>query len=100
MESTHSLKASLTETGQALRGDVRRNFMARTFKEQGAWGKRHSACELGWNHATFRKSTHELEGDSRVSMSSRPVITSVPKPTCRSCANTDGDTLSRTTDAG
>ena len=61
MESTHSLKASLTETAQALRGDVRRNFMARTCKEQGAGGKRRSARELGWSHATFRKGTHELE---------------------------------------
>ena len=61
MELTDSLKALLIEAARALKGSARRVFMARTVKELGPGGQRRAERELGWNRATIRKGTRELE---------------------------------------
>ena len=61
MELTDSLKALLIEAARALKGSARRLFMARTVKELGPGGQRRAERELGWNRATIRKGTHELD---------------------------------------
>ena len=61
MDLTDSLKALLNATAQALKGSARRVFMARTVQELGPGGQRRAERELGWNRATIRKGTRELE---------------------------------------
>jgi hypothetical protein len=61
VDLTGSLKALLTETARTLTGSARRVFMARTVKELGPGGQRRAERELGWNRATIRKGTHELD---------------------------------------
>ncbi len=61
MELTDSLKALFIETAKSLKGSARRVFMARTAKELGPGGQRRAERELGWNRATIRKGTRELE---------------------------------------
>ena len=61
MELTDSLKGLFIETARALTGSARRVFMARTVKELGPGGQRRAERELGWNRATIRKGTRELE---------------------------------------
>jgi hypothetical protein len=61
MELTDSLKALFIETALSLKGTARRLLMARTVKELGPGGQRRAERELGWNRATIRKGTHELE---------------------------------------
>ena len=61
MELTDSLKALFIETTQALKGSGRRVFMARTVQELGPGGQRRAERALGWNRATIRKGTRELE---------------------------------------
>lgn len=61
MELTDSLKALFIETARTLTGSPRRLFMARTVKELGPGGQRRAERELGWNRATIRTGTHELD---------------------------------------
>ena len=61
MELTDSLKALFIETAKSLKGSARRVFMARTAKELGSGGQRRAERELGWNRATIRKGTRELD---------------------------------------
>jgi len=61
MELTDSLKALFIETANALSGSARRLLMARTVKELGPGGQRRAERDLGWNRATFRKGTQELD---------------------------------------
>ena len=65
MELTDSLKSLFLETAKTLKGSARRIFMARTVKELGSGGQRRAERELGWNRATIRKGTHELESGLR-----------------------------------
>lgn len=65
MELTDSLKSLFLETAKMLKGRARRIFMARTIKELGSGGQRRAERELGWNRATIRKGTHELESGLR-----------------------------------
>ncbi len=65
MELTDSLKALFRETATTLKGSARRIFMARMVKELGPGGQRRAERELGWNRATIRKGTHELESGLR-----------------------------------
>lgn len=65
MEFTDSLKALFMETAQSLKGSNRRLFMARTVKELGPGAQRRAERELGWNRATIRKGTHELDSGLR-----------------------------------
>src|SRR5215207_9950332 len=61
MELTDSLTALFIATAKSLKGSARRVFMARTVKELGSGGQRRAERELGWNRATIRKGTHELD---------------------------------------
>jgi hypothetical protein len=61
VELTDSLKALFSETAKSLKGSARRVFMARTAKELGPGGQRRAERELGWNRATIRKGTRELD---------------------------------------
>ena len=61
MELADPLKALFIATAQALKGSARRVFMARTVKELGPGGQRRAERALGWNRATIRKGTRELE---------------------------------------
>ena len=61
MELTDSLKALFIETAKSLKGSARRVLMARTAKELGPGGQRRAERELGWNRATIRKGTRELD---------------------------------------
>lgn len=61
MDLTDTLKALFVETADMLTGSARRLFMARTVKELGPGGQRRAERELGWNRATIRTGTHELE---------------------------------------
>ncbi len=61
VELTDSLKGLFIATARALSGSARRVFMARTVKELGPGGQRRAERELGWNRATIRKGTRELE---------------------------------------
>ena len=61
MELTDSLKALFIETAKGLKGSARRVFMARTAKELGPGGQRRAERELGWNRATIRKGTREVD---------------------------------------
>jgi hypothetical protein len=65
MELTDALKTLFHETATTLKGSARRIFMARTVKELGPGGQRRAERELGWNRATIRKGTHELESGLR-----------------------------------
>ena len=60
MELTESLRITLIETAEALRGAERRRFMARTVQALGPGGQRRAEAKLGWNRATIRKGMHEL----------------------------------------
>ena len=61
MELTDSLKELFIATARPLTGSARRVFMARIVKELGPGGQRRAERELGWNRATIRKGTRELE---------------------------------------
>ncbi len=61
LELTDSLKALFIATAQALKGSARRVFMARTVKELGPGGQRRAERALGWNRATIRKGTREVD---------------------------------------
>ena len=61
MDLTDTLKALFIETAHTLKGSDRRLFMARTVKELGPGGQRRAERELGWNRATIRKGTQELD---------------------------------------
>lgn len=61
MDLTDSLKALFIETATTLTSSARRLFMARTVKELGPGGQRRAERDLGWNRATIRKGTRELE---------------------------------------
>jgi hypothetical protein len=61
VELTDSLKGLFIATAGGLTGSARRVFMARIVKELGPGGQRRAERELGWNRATIRKGTHELE---------------------------------------
>ena len=61
MELTDALKGLLQATAKQLKGSARRVFMARTVKQLGPGGQRCAERELGWNRATIRKGTRELE---------------------------------------
>src|SRR5437868_3345818 len=60
VELTDSLKSLFIQTANALKGNARRLFMARTVQELGMGGQRLAQRELGWNRETIRKGTHEL----------------------------------------
>jgi hypothetical protein len=59
MELSEEQKQIYIETAKALKGSVRRVFMARVAKLLG--GQRQAARELGWERETIRKGTSELE---------------------------------------
>jgi hypothetical protein len=61
VELTDSLKGLFIATAGGLKGSARRVFMARIVKELGPGGQRRAERELGWNRATIRKGTRELE---------------------------------------
>lgn len=61
MELTDSLKELFIATARTLKGSARRVFMARMVKELGPGGQRRAERELGWNRATIRKGTREVE---------------------------------------
>ncbi len=61
MELTDSLKALFIETAKSLKGSAHRVFMARTAKELGPGGQRRAERALGWNRATIRKGTREVD---------------------------------------
>ncbi len=61
MDLTESMKTFLTDTAQTRKGSARRLFVARTVRELGPGGQRRAEREVGWNRATVRKGTHELE---------------------------------------
>src|SRR5437016_5490332 len=61
MELTEEVKALLLNTAKALKGSMRRMFMARTVRVLGEGGQRLAERELGWNRGTMRKGMHELE---------------------------------------
>ena len=61
MELTDAVKGLLQDAAKQLKGSARRVFMARTVKELGPGGQRRAERELGWNRATIRKGTRELE---------------------------------------
>ena len=61
MELTASLKTLFIETAKGLKGSARRVFMARTAKELGPGGQRRAERALGWNRATIRKGTREVD---------------------------------------
>src|SRR6266542_4153661 len=61
MDLTDTLKSLFVETADTLTGSARRLFMARTSKELGPGGQRRAERELGWNRATIRKGTRELD---------------------------------------
>jgi len=61
MDVTDSLKALFIETATTLTGSARRLFMARSVKELGPGGQRRAERDFGWNRATIRKGTRELE---------------------------------------
>ncbi len=60
MELNDNLKSFFIETANMLKGSIRRLFMARTVQQLGEGGQRLAQRELGWNRATIRKGTHEL----------------------------------------
>lgn len=61
MELGEEVKELLIETAKALKGSVRRLFLARTVCALGEGGQRLVERELGWNRGTIRKGQHELE---------------------------------------
>ena len=61
IELSKEQKGLYQTTAQELRGYERRLFMARVVKLLGYGGQRQAARELGWDRATIRKGTHELE---------------------------------------
>src|ERR671912_1336758 len=50
----------LVDTAKALKGSLRRLFMARTVQAMGRGGQLWAEAHLGWNRETIRKGTHEL----------------------------------------
>jgi hypothetical protein len=66
VELTEALKATYSETAQALKGSDRRVFMAGIVKSLGRGGQRQAARELGWCRATIRKGMRELESGQRL----------------------------------
>lgn len=65
MELTDTLKKIFTETASALKGSVRRVFMAQVVKALGKGGQRRAENELGWHRRTIRKGMHEVESGFR-----------------------------------
>jgi Rhodopirellula transposase DDE domain len=65
MELSAELKATYSETAQALKGSDRRVFMARIVKTLGRGGQSQAARELGWCRDTIRKGIQELESGQR-----------------------------------
>ena len=65
MELTPTVATLFVETTEQLHGSERRIFMAKTVKELGHGGQREAEQQLGWNRATIRKGTHELESGIR-----------------------------------
>lgn len=61
MELTETAKELFKTTAQALKGAVRRMFMARTVRELGPGGKQKARQELGWSWTTIEKGRRELE---------------------------------------
>src|SRR2546429_5855315 len=61
MELTEAVKELLLTAAKALKGSVRRMFMARTVQALGEGGKLLAERELGWNRGTIRKGMHEVE---------------------------------------
>jgi len=66
MELTEELKIMYIEAATALRGSVRRVFMARVVKNLGTGGQSLAARELGWCRNTIRKGMRELESGKRI----------------------------------
>jgi hypothetical protein len=66
VELTEALKATYSETAQALKGSDRRVFMAGIVKSLGRGGQRRAARELGWCRATIRKGLRELASGQRL----------------------------------
>ena len=60
MELTEEVKELLIKTANALKGNARRLFLARTVRALGEGGQRRAEKELGWNRGTIRKGEHEL----------------------------------------
>jgi Rhodopirellula transposase DDE domain len=60
LELTESLKSSLKETAQTLKGHERRRFMAKTVEELGMGGQRKAERELGWHRDLIRKGQREI----------------------------------------
>lgn len=65
VELTDQVRGYLRETAASLRGFDRRLFMARTVRLLGHGGPSLAERELGWNRATVRKGTHELDSGIR-----------------------------------
>jgi hypothetical protein len=61
MELTETTKELFKTTAKALKGHVRRLFIARTVKELGKGGKEKARRELGWSWVTIEKGLCELE---------------------------------------
>ena len=61
MELTDAVTGLLQDAAKQLKGSARRVFMARTVKELGPGGQRRAERELGWNRATIRKGTREVD---------------------------------------
>jgi hypothetical protein len=66
MGLTDELKATYSETAQALKGSDRRVFMARIVKALGRGGQSRAAREWGWCRDTVRKGMRELESGRRL----------------------------------
>lgn len=66
MELSDELKATYSETAQALKGSDRRVFMARIVKTLGPGGQSQAARELGWCRDTIRKGMQEFESGQRL----------------------------------
>src|SRR5260370_28274397 len=60
MELTEEVKALLLNTAKDLSGSARRRFTARTVKALGEGGQRLAKRQIGWNHGTIHKGTHQI----------------------------------------
>jgi|MudIll2142460700_1097286.scaffolds.fasta_scaffold82093_2 hypothetical protein len=59
---SESMASLLKDAANALKGESRRLFMAKTTKELGHGGQRLAERELGWCRETIRKAMRELNG--------------------------------------
>ena len=60
MRPTPEMIPILIDAAKALKGGLRRLFMAKTVSAMGRGGQVWAEAHLGWNRETIRKGTHEL----------------------------------------